>query len=114
MVPNVHKSFKSKLLPTRNKDFFDKNSPTSKTIAVTFKISAIQSKMTWACDPALTSTIVNSYQALPALAQTLQAIMAAHCALVGDHLWPDDAVQAVIDGKLHFLFNNWAMHLIFK
>lgn len=55
--------------------------------------------MTWACDPVLTSTIGNSYQVLPAFAQTLQTIMAAHCALVGDHLWPDDAIKAVIEGK---------------
>ncbi|XP_072934502.1 glucose dehydrogenase [FAD, quinone]-like [Epargyreus clarus] len=50
----------------------------------------------WACDPALTSTIVDSFQgAGPLFVQALQTFMAAHCALVGDHLWPADATEAV-------------------
>ncbi|XP_049879228.1 glucose dehydrogenase [FAD, quinone]-like [Pectinophora gossypiella] len=53
--------------------------------------------MTWACDAGLTSTIAGSYQhALPVFANTLQAFMAAQCALVGDHLWPADAVNSVL------------------
>lgn len=53
--------------------------------------------MSWACDPAMTSMIVDSYQvAGPLFVQTLQSIFAAQCALVGDHLWPDDATNAVL------------------
>ncbi|XP_053617649.1 glucose dehydrogenase [FAD, quinone]-like [Plodia interpunctella] len=52
----------------------------------------------WACDPALTAEIVSSYYvAGPAFTSVLQALLAAHCALVGDHLWPADATQAVLD-----------------
>ncbi|XP_049879224.1 glucose dehydrogenase [FAD, quinone]-like [Pectinophora gossypiella] len=53
--------------------------------------------MTWACDAGLTGAIAGSYQhALPVFANTLQAFMAAQCALVGDHLWPADALQNVL------------------
>ncbi|CAB3220561.1 unnamed protein product [Arctia plantaginis] len=61
-------------------------------------VSNIISEMSWACDQALTSNIVNSYQtAGPLFIQTLQSFLAAQCALVGDHLWPDDATKAVLD-----------------
>lgn len=60
--------------------------------------------MSWACDPVLTSNIVNSYQtAGPLFMQSLQTFFAAQCALVGDHIWPADATQAVLDGKLLLL-----------
>ncbi|KAJ8713014.1 hypothetical protein PYW08_008318 [Mythimna loreyi] len=53
--------------------------------------------MSWACDPSVTSMIVDTYQAAgPLFAQTLQTIFAAQCALVGDHIWPDDATNAVL------------------
>lgn len=56
--------------------------------------------MSWACDQALTSNILNSYQAAgPLFVQTLQSFFAAQCALVGDHLWPNDATEAVLDGR---------------
>ncbi|KPI96023.1 Glucose dehydrogenase [acceptor] [Papilio xuthus] len=52
----------------------------------------------WACDPVLTTGIVNSYQAAgPLFVQSLQTFLAAQCALAGDHLWPPDATQAVTD-----------------
>ncbi|XP_045539341.1 glucose dehydrogenase [FAD, quinone]-like [Papilio machaon] len=52
----------------------------------------------WACDPVLTTEIVNSYQvAGPLFVQSLQSFLAAQCALAGDHLWPPDATKAVID-----------------
>ncbi|XP_060806703.1 glucose dehydrogenase [FAD, quinone]-like [Amyelois transitella] len=52
----------------------------------------------WACDPALTAQIVSSYQvAGPVFVNALQAFLAAHCALVGDHLWPEDATQVVLE-----------------
>ncbi|KAG6461245.1 hypothetical protein O3G_MSEX012513 [Manduca sexta] len=51
----------------------------------------------WACDPALTSTFVNSYQvAGPVVMQALTSFFAAQCAISGDHLWPPDATQAVL------------------
>ncbi|CAG5044474.1 unnamed protein product [Parnassius apollo] len=51
----------------------------------------------WACDSALTTEIVNSYQVVGSLfVQTLQNLLAAQCALSGDHLWPADATEAVI------------------
>ncbi|PZC83549.1 hypothetical protein B5X24_HaOG207532 [Helicoverpa armigera] len=53
--------------------------------------------MSWACDPALTSMILDSYQvAGPLFVQTLQTFFAAQCAIAGDHLWPDDATEAVL------------------
>ncbi|XP_026740793.1 glucose dehydrogenase [FAD, quinone]-like [Trichoplusia ni] len=53
--------------------------------------------MSWACDPALTANIVNSYGAAGTLfTQTLTSFLAAQCAVVGDHLWPDDAIDAVL------------------
>ncbi|CAK1590449.1 unnamed protein product [Parnassius mnemosyne] len=52
----------------------------------------------WACDPAFTTEIVNSYQvAGPLFVQALQSFLAAQCALAGDHLWPSDATEAVIE-----------------
>ncbi|XP_013143517.1 PREDICTED: glucose dehydrogenase [FAD, quinone]-like [Papilio polytes] len=52
----------------------------------------------WACDPVLTTEIVNSYQvAGPLFVQSVQSFLAAQCALAGGHLWPSDATQAVID-----------------
>ncbi|XP_035448189.1 glucose dehydrogenase [FAD, quinone]-like [Spodoptera frugiperda] len=54
--------------------------------------------MSWACDPALTANIVNSYQTVgPLFMQTLQTFFAAQCALVGDHLWPADAIDKVLE-----------------
>ncbi|KAG7303436.1 hypothetical protein JYU34_011952 [Plutella xylostella] len=51
----------------------------------------------WACDAGLTSTIVESYAgAGPLFVNTLQTFLAAHCALVGDHLWPADAKEEVL------------------
>ncbi|KAL4711780.1 hypothetical protein ACJJTC_005949 [Scirpophaga incertulas] len=51
----------------------------------------------WACDSALTTTAVNSYQAAgPLFVQTLQTFLAAQCALAGDHLWPADALDSVV------------------
>ncbi|GBP43984.1 Glucose dehydrogenase [Eumeta japonica] len=51
----------------------------------------------WPCDPVLTSTILTSYQAAgPLLLHTLQTLFAAHCAIVGDHLWPPDATESVL------------------
>ncbi|XP_075984029.1 glucose dehydrogenase [FAD, quinone]-like [Anticarsia gemmatalis] len=53
--------------------------------------------MSWACNEALTSNIVNSYQvAGPLFVQTLQSFLAAQCALTGDHLWPQDATPDVL------------------
>ncbi|XP_013167526.1 PREDICTED: glucose dehydrogenase [FAD, quinone]-like [Papilio xuthus] len=52
----------------------------------------------WACDPALVSEVVNSYRAVgPVFFQTLQSLLVAQCALVGDHVWPPDAVDAVLN-----------------
>ncbi|CAH0696828.1 unnamed protein product [Spodoptera exigua] len=57
-----------------------------------------ETKMSWACDPALTSNIVNSYQTVgPLFMQTLQTFFAAQCALVGDYLWPADAIDKVLE-----------------
>jgi hypothetical protein len=54
----------------------------------------------WACDPAVTANVVNSYQAVgPVFAQALQTFLAAQCAIAGDHLWPADATEAVLKGK---------------
>ncbi|CAG9104644.1 unnamed protein product [Plutella xylostella] len=50
----------------------------------------------WACDQGLSSTIVNSYEAVPVFANVLQSFLAAQCALVGDHLWPEDATEKVM------------------
>ncbi|XP_075983682.1 glucose dehydrogenase [FAD, quinone]-like isoform X2 [Anticarsia gemmatalis] len=62
------------------------------------KLDLELSKMSWACNEALTSNIVNSYQvAGPLFVQTLQSFLAAQCALTGDHLWPQDATQAVLE-----------------
>ncbi|KAG6461247.1 glucose dehydrogenase [FAD, quinone] [Manduca sexta] len=53
--------------------------------------------MFWACDPALTTNIVNSYQvAGPVFAQALTSFFAAQCAIAGDHIWPADATEAVL------------------
>ncbi|XP_063628493.1 glucose dehydrogenase [FAD, quinone]-like [Cydia splendana] len=52
----------------------------------------------WACDPSLTSTILGSYQAAgPLFVQALETFFAAHCALVGDHVWPADATDALLE-----------------
>ncbi|CAG5044472.1 unnamed protein product, partial [Parnassius apollo] len=52
----------------------------------------------WACDPALTTEIMNSYQvAGPLFVQALQSFLAVQCALSGDHLWPADATEAVLE-----------------
>ncbi|CAH2051945.1 unnamed protein product, partial [Iphiclides podalirius] len=52
----------------------------------------------WACDPATTAEIVNSYNAAgPLFVQTLQSFLAAQCALAGDHLWPRDMTAAAIE-----------------
>ncbi|XP_047999289.1 glucose dehydrogenase [FAD, quinone]-like [Leguminivora glycinivorella] len=52
----------------------------------------------WACEPALTSTILGSYQAAgPLFVQALETFFAAHCALVGDHVWPADATDALLE-----------------
>lgn len=54
--------------------------------------------MSWACDLNLTSTIANSYEAAgPLFVQTLQTFFAAQCALTGDHLWPNDATESVLE-----------------
>lgn len=67
--------------------------------------------MAWACDPAVTSMILDSYQvAGPLFVQTLQSIFAAQCALVGDHLWPDDATNAVLEGNN----NNYIFSIVFS
>ncbi|CAG9104742.1 unnamed protein product [Plutella xylostella] len=51
----------------------------------------------WACEPGLTSTIAESYAgAGPLFVNTLQTFLAAHCALVGDHVWPADAKEHVV------------------
>lgn len=53
----------------------------------------------WACDPVLTANIVNSYQmAGPVFMQALTSFFAAQCAMYGDHLWPEDATQKVLEG----------------
>ncbi|CAH1641202.1 unnamed protein product [Spodoptera littoralis] len=53
--------------------------------------------MSWACNPAVTSMILDSYQvAGPLFVQTLQTFFAAQCALTSDHLWPDDATKSVL------------------
>ncbi|RVE50264.1 hypothetical protein evm_005099 [Chilo suppressalis] len=50
----------------------------------------------WACEPAITTTVVNSYHAAgPLFTQALQSFLAAQCALAGDHLWPADATSAL-------------------
>ncbi|KOB69249.1 GMCbeta2 [Operophtera brumata] len=52
----------------------------------------------WACDPAVTTPILNSYNvAGPLFTQALQSFFAAQCALAGDHLWPADATDAVLE-----------------
>lgn len=52
-----------------------------------------------ACDPVLTSAVLDSYHwAGPLFVSTLQALLAAQCALVGDHVWPKDAFDDVIKG----------------
>ncbi|XP_047999622.1 glucose dehydrogenase [FAD, quinone]-like [Leguminivora glycinivorella] len=51
----------------------------------------------WACDPAFTTPILQSYSAAgPLFVQALQGFFAAQCALAGDHLWPADATEAVL------------------
>lgn len=66
----------------------------------TFNVFFFQFKMSWACDPVLTNNIVNSYQvAGPLFMSTLQTFFAAQCALVGDHLWPADAINSVLEGN---------------
>lgn len=56
--------------------------------------------MSWTCDQALTANVVESYQAAgPLFVNALQSFLAAQCALVGDHLWPDDATQAALNSK---------------
>lgn len=56
--------------------------------------------MYWACDPALTTTILQSYEAAgPLFIQTLQTFLAAQCAMVGDHVWPADATDNVLEGN---------------
>ncbi|KAJ2942841.1 hypothetical protein O0L34_g15030 [Tuta absoluta] len=51
----------------------------------------------WSCDPGITTSIASTYSnALPIFTNALQAFMAAQCALVGDSVWPADAV-----GKVH-------------
>ncbi|XP_063833153.1 glucose dehydrogenase [FAD, quinone]-like [Ostrinia nubilalis] len=53
--------------------------------------------MSWACDPAITSTVLDSFQGVgPMFVQSVQTFLAAQCALTGDHLWPPDATDAVI------------------
>ncbi|KAI5642809.1 GMC oxidoreductase domain-containing protein [Phthorimaea operculella] len=52
---------------------------------------------TWSCDPSLTAEITSTYRnALPTFANTLQTFLAAQCALIGDHLWPEDALESVL------------------
>lgn len=61
----------------------------------------------WACDPTVTSTIVNSYQtAGPLFVGLLQSLLAAQCALVGDDVWPRDATDAVLEG------DNMAIYVV--
>lgn len=54
-----------------------------------------------ACDPTFTSTVIGSYGDVvgTTFAQALTSFLAAQCALVGDHLWPEDAINSVVDGK---------------
>lgn len=52
----------------------------------------------WECDPALTAKIVDSYQmAGPIFVKALTSFFAAQCAIYGDHLWPEDAAQKVLE-----------------
>lgn len=52
----------------------------------------------WTCDPIITNTISNSYQtAGPVFVNFLQSLLAAQCALVGDHVWPPDATDLVLN-----------------
>ncbi|KAJ2949948.1 hypothetical protein O0L34_g11273 [Tuta absoluta] len=51
----------------------------------------------WSCDPSITSNLASTYRnALPLFTNSLQTFLAAQCALVGDHLWPADAVDKVV------------------
>lgn len=53
----------------------------------------------WACDPAVTGPILASYQPVGALfVHVLQGFLAAQCALAGDHVWPADATNEVLQG----------------
>ncbi|XP_062528939.1 glucose dehydrogenase [FAD, quinone] [Bombyx mori] len=54
-----------------------------------------------ACDPTFTSTVIGSYGDVvgTTFAQALTSFLAAQCALVGDHLWPEDAINSVVDGS---------------
>ncbi|KAI5636589.1 GMC oxidoreductase domain-containing protein [Phthorimaea operculella] len=50
----------------------------------------------WYCDQGVTSNIANSYSnALPVFTSALQVVLAAQCALVGDSVWPADALNKV-------------------
>ncbi|XP_012548167.1 glucose dehydrogenase [FAD, quinone] [Bombyx mori] len=55
----------------------------------------------WACDPTFTSTVMDSYGDVvgSTFAQALTSFLAAQCALVGDHLWPEDAIDSVVNGS---------------
>ncbi|KAI5631119.1 GMC oxidoreductase domain-containing protein [Phthorimaea operculella] len=55
----------------------------------------------------ITTYIVNSYSnALPVFTSALQTFLAAQCALVGDSVWPADALDKVQQGKYQSNIDN--------